>query len=230
MIPYRSGTALGTMATATATDYVAKALFTAQTILSSVGSGAPAAMTVAEQRIVGRTTGGNIAALTPAQVIAMLVADGSWPSTGRVVQVKNYATGAAASGTTAIPNDDTIPQNTEGDEYLSVSITPTSAANYLLIFVNIFFSNGVFRFCSMALFQDTTANALAASGMHIDTDGYMGNMSLIHYMQAGTSNPTTLKVRAGNNGAGTFRLNSTIAGRTFGGVASSSITVVEIAA
>ena len=198
----------------------------------------------ASSRVIGRkSSGGGLSEeLSITDVLNMLsgAADGYVPTRqsgtwvakagGKLVQVVNYATGAEASGTTAILDDDTIPQNTEGDEYLTVSITPKSAGNYLLIFVNIFFSNGVLRMCGMALFQDATANALAATGMHVDTNGYTRNMSLIHYMQAGTSNPTTFKVRAGNNGVGTFRLNSTIPGRLFGGVASSSITVVEIAA
>ena len=197
----------------------------------------------ASSRVIGRkSSGGGLSEeLSITDVLDMLsgAADGYVPTrqsgtwvaklSGKLVQAVNYSTGAAASGTTVIPNDDTIPQNTEGDEYLTVSITPKNANNYLLIFVNIFFSNGVLRMCGMALFQDSTANALAATGMHIAADGYTGNMSLIHYMQAGTANLTTFKIRAGNNGGGTFRLNSMV-GRIFGGVASSSITVVEIAA
>jgi hypothetical protein len=84
MIPYRSGTALGTMATATATDYVTKALFTAQTILAAVSSGTPAAVEVAEDRILGRKTGGNIAALTGPEARAIIGAFG--PTSGVAVE------------------------------------------------------------------------------------------------------------------------------------------------
>ena len=50
-----------------------------------------------------------------------------------VVQVVNVQSGASATGTTVIPDDDTIPQNDEGDEYLTLAITPKSASNILVI-------------------------------------------------------------------------------------------------
>ena len=49
------------------------------------------------------------------------------------VQVVNTQTGAVDTGTTAMPCDDTIPQNTEGDEFMTLAITPTSATNKLKI-------------------------------------------------------------------------------------------------
>jgi hypothetical protein len=49
--------------------------FDAQTILAATADNTPAALTVAEQRIVGRKTGGNIAALTAAEIITMLAMD-----------------------------------------------------------------------------------------------------------------------------------------------------------
>ncbi len=51
---------------------VLKATFDANTILKADADDTPAALTVDEQRIVGRITGGVIAALTAAQVITML--------------------------------------------------------------------------------------------------------------------------------------------------------------
>ena len=78
----RSTLGLGTMATAAATDYVAKALFDAQTILAATSDNTPAALTVAEQTLVGRITGGNIAALSASQVRTLInVADGATANT-----------------------------------------------------------------------------------------------------------------------------------------------------
>jgi len=51
---------------------VAKSLFDAQTILAATTDDTPAALTIAEQRLVGRITGGNIAALTAAQILTLL--------------------------------------------------------------------------------------------------------------------------------------------------------------
>ncbi len=54
------------------TSIVLKSLFDANTILKADTDGTPAALTVAEQRIVGRITSGNIDDLTGAQALAIL--------------------------------------------------------------------------------------------------------------------------------------------------------------
>ena len=54
-----------------------------------------------------------------------------------VVQVVNVMDGALATGTTVMPTDDTIPQITEGDEYMSLAITPKNALNILVIEANL---------------------------------------------------------------------------------------------
>lgn len=71
VIPYRAGSPLGTMAAETATDYVAKSLFNAQTFLAAVDDNTPVPVSVAQNRILGRKTG-NIAALTLTDVLDMI--------------------------------------------------------------------------------------------------------------------------------------------------------------
>jgi hypothetical protein len=63
---------LGTMAAETATDYVAKALFDAHTVLYATSDNTPAALSVTEQTVVGRITSGNIAALSVAQLQTLI--------------------------------------------------------------------------------------------------------------------------------------------------------------
>lgn len=151
---------------------------------------------------------------------------------GSVVQVVNTQSGAVATGTTVMPYDDTIPQNTEGDEYMTLAITPTSATNKLKI--DVVFNGGNSSSASMmsvALFQDSTAGALAAVGDQYLTGSKASVISFTHYMTSGTTSATTFKVRAGSDQAGTttFNGNGQSAGtRTFGGVAVSSITITEI--
>ena len=147
---------------------------------------------------------------------------------GRVVQVVNYETGTKASGSTAIPYDNTIPQNTEGDEYFTKSITPTNASNILKIDVVVMGSPSS-NWGVVALFQDTTADALAsamASGYGTDNPECI---AFTHYMTAGTTNSTTFKVRAGCHTSGTFTLNGVSDTAYFGTTLSSSITITEIA-
>ena len=151
-----------------------------------------------------------------------------------IVQRVNTQTGAVATGTTVLPKDDTIPQNTEGDQVMSLSITPKSTSNILYIQVVIASiatsANGESTIA--ALFQDTTANALAvgmcghASG--VAAANQVWSTSFIHKMTAATISSTTFKVRVGCGVGGTTTFNGASAGRYFGGVAASSITITEV--
>jgi hypothetical protein len=156
--------------------------------------------------------------------------DGTWATPGAlsVVQVVNTQTGAVASGTTAIPADDTIPQKTEGDEYMTLAVTPTSATNKLMIEVECCLSPTGNSAMVAALFQDTTENALACVFKYIAANQYE-IMTLRHYMVAGTVVATTFKVRAGSDAAVTTTFNGVAAARKYGGVLASSITITEIA-
>lgn len=147
---------------------------------------------------------------------------------GDVVQTVNSASGAVATGTTVIPRDDTIPQNTEGTEFLTRAITPTSATNILDIEVVLHASCSVTTDIVAALFQDSTANALAVASQYATTS--VGVMSLVlrYRMTAGTTSATTFKVRAGPITAGTLTVNGSAGGRYYGGVYASSITITEI--
>jgi hypothetical protein len=148
---------------------------------------------------------------------------------GNILQVVNYRTGAVATGTTTIPADDTIPQNTEGDEYLSLSITPSSSSNLLFIHCVVCISNSANNSLAIALFQDSTANALATT-MDYRLATIQTTIPLSYYMAAGTTSSTTFKVRAGGSNAGTTTLNGWSGDRKYGGTMASSITITEIAA
>ena len=50
---------------------------------------------------------------------------------GYVMQVVHVQDGEVASGTATCNYDDTIMQNTEGTEFMTLAITPTSATNKL---------------------------------------------------------------------------------------------------
>tara|TARA_R110000822_G_scaffold57487_1_gene144501 strand:- start:37 stop:627 length:591 start_codon:yes stop_codon:yes gene_type:complete len=146
---------------------------------------------------------------------------------GKVVQIVNVTDGTLKSGTTVLPADDTIPQNTEGTEWMTLAITPTSATSKLLIQVVCNMGNDSTVDSALALFQDSTANALAASFIHNFNSPKI--FTINHFMAAGTTSATTFKVRGGAN-AGTNRFNGKSTNRLYGGVASSSITITEYSA
>lgn len=149
---------------------------------------------------------------------------------GSIVQVATTTSSAVATGTTIIPQDDTIPQNTEGDQYMTLAITPLSTTNRLVIIANVMLSNSVAGGLIAALFQDTTVNALAAADCFQGTATGMTQVVLTHEMAAGTTSSTTFKIRGGGSAAGTTTFNGAGAARRFGGVAKSSIIIYEVKA
>jgi hypothetical protein len=149
---------------------------------------------------------------------------------GAILQVVSTQTGAVATGTTTIPFDDTIPQNTEGNQYMSLAITPTSSSSKLLIAVRAHLGNSATNWVTGAIFQDSTVNALAASSEYLATATGIQIFSFEHYMTAGTTSSTTFAFRAGSGNAGTTTFNGDGGSRRMGGVMASSITIWEIAA
>jgi len=147
---------------------------------------------------------------------------------GSVVQVVNVQNGAVATGSTVMPYDDTIPQNTEGDQYMTLAITPTSAINKLKIDVVFIGTVASAYNLIVALFQDITADALACALHLIATGANMTTIKFTHYMVAGTTLETTFKVRAGSSTASTVTFNGAGGARKLGGVLASSITITEI--
>ena len=144
---------------------------------------------------------------------------------GNIIQIVNTQTGTSASGTTTLPIDNTIPQNTEGTEFMTLAITPTSASSKLII--DVIYCGGISSAdnLAVALFQDSIANALAVLPVAPPANAFV-TVPLRHYMTADTTSSTTFKVRAGMDAAGTTFFN----GAYFGGTIASSITITEIAA
>lgn len=162
---------------------------------------------------------------------------GSIPlTTGMVVQIVNTQTGAMTTGSSPIPSDDSIPQNTEGDEFMTLAVTPTNSSNILHIKVVCHVSNdaGAVVRMTAALFQDATAGALACSWHSKAANSHENQhpepLVFTHKMTAGTTSATTFKVRAGGDTTGTTTFNGEGGGRKFGGVVASSITIMEIKA
>jgi hypothetical protein len=150
------------------------------------------------------------------------------PLPGAVVQRQRTASGAVATGTTVLPWDDTIPQSTEGDQYLSQAITPTSAANLLEIEALLNLSPAGANNMTAALFQDATANALAANTISTAAATASTLVPIRHVLLAALTTATTFKVRAGGNAAGTTTFNGVASGRLFGGVIGSFLEAREV--
>ena len=150
-------------------------------------------------------------------------------ATNSVVQIVNVQTGAVATTTVVMPHDDTIPQNDEGGEFMTLAITPKHASNKLKIEVKAIVTPVVGAYkTTTALFQDSTAGALAANyGFADGAAGQIRTAPFTHFMAAGTTSETTFKVRCGLHAAGTLTFNGAAGARKYGGVLASSITITE---
>jgi len=187
---------------------------------------APATPDSGEQKVFIRSSDHHVCRVNSAGSVTDIENE---VASGGVVQVVNTQTGAAATGTTIMPLDDTIPQKTEGDEYMTLAITPTSATNKLRIDVVGFWSASIAAYITIGLFQDSANDALAATTAINGNTTFGGlTIALTYYMTAGTTSATTFKVRAGPSGVLTVTFNGRNGARHLGGVPASSITITEI--
>lgn len=141
--------------------------------------------------------------------------------------------------TTAIPYDDTIPQNTEGTQIISQAITLNKANSRVrLTFTGWGHCSTAAddsEIWSAAIFRNGTASALAAAANSHDTNESTGSDDVIinttitvRYEDApGTVGPHTYEVNVGPR-AGTLRMNGSISTRIFGGVARAILTIEEV--
>lgn len=149
---------------------------------------------------------------------------------GRVMQVVSTQSTGVASGTTIIPRDDTIPQFTEGDLYMSRSITPRSATSTLRVDVVFNASVSAAAWIQAALFRDSAANALGAAQFFAGSANEGGQVVFTTLVTSGSTAATTFQVRAGPNVAATVTFNGAAGAGIYGGVFASSIVVTEISA
>jgi hypothetical protein len=138
-----------------------------------------------------------------------------------------YTTNTTLS--TTIPYDDTIPQNTEGTEILSLAFTPTNASSTLIIDWKIAGSGGSGSGVSMAaLFVDSTANALNTVANYPATAAVPTPLAGKYVVSAGSTSARTYKIRVGTQSGSYFPNGDGGASRKFGGTSICILTVTEI--
>jgi hypothetical protein len=146
-----------------------------------------------------------------------------------------YATSSTSDNTTTvIPCDNTVPQITEGKEFLTVTYTPTNASSLLRVkfycpLTSHSATSGASR-RSIALFRDSDADAIVASMSSVDPGGDAesdgGAMTLEAIVSAVAASSTTFRVRFGPS-AGTMYVNSLRGTTTKHGAATLSVLSVE---
>ena len=149
---------------------------------------------------------------------------------GAVVKTSTAMSNTAITGTTLIPFDNTIPQSTEGVNLFTAIHTPTTSGNKLRVTATIFGAYSVAAHVTSALFQDATANALAATATKVTAANDAFSLRLEWEITTSSVTPITFKVNVGGSTAGTVTLNGNAGGAWFGGVAASTLVITEIKA
>lgn len=168
---------------------------------------------------------GNLVVLGSLTVGANLTPIGA---NGSVVDSVTAAYSTNTALTTILPVDDTIPTNTEGDQILTVAITPKAITNKLRCrFSGNVAASAVINI-GVAMFQGSTCMD-AAYVTNGTANG--GNIIAIEAEYTpGSLSSQTISIRSGPGTAGTIRWNGTSAGRIFGGAANATLVVEEIKA
>jgi hypothetical protein len=143
-----------------------------------------------------------------------------------VQQIVSDQDGTFATITVTIPSDNSKPQITEGEEVLSVAITPKSATSKLVIqgFLNLSASGA--DNVTTALFQDAGVDAIYATGSRLSSVSTTSN--ILYTMISGTTSAITFSVRVGANSAIAYFNGPGSA--IYNGVGYSTLMVTEIGA
>ena len=151
---------------------------------------------------------------------------------GDLVQEVLLTSSAWDGSTTIIPDDDTIPQNTEGEEWAAgtVAFTARSPANLRDVFFQGQASSNENR-ATVALFVDSTADALTAGGIFASYNSNSVSQASA-YVRGICADVTahTFKMRFGPGSSGTAGINGGTTTRRYGGVCFSTLGCREIMA
>ena len=152
---------------------------------------------------------------------------------GKVLQIQTALTSTYASTTASVSFDDSIFQNTEGAELVTLSFTPLSTGSKLLFIFGGHFNMGtgssIVNPLPIALFVDTTADAFATGTATVDGGGTRCMSIWTFHLEANASTSArTYKMRwSEGEGSGTAYVNGDTSARKFGGKLASGFYVIE---
>jgi hypothetical protein len=122
---------------------------------------------------------------------------------GTYQRVVKGVAGSTTALTTTIPQDNTIPQNTEGDEIVTLTFTPKKSTSLVRIVFNGWYWNNTATDLGVtqALFIGA-ANAVQASADSVKNSGYVSNLCTDYTYAPGSISPITISIRIGPASAG----------------------------
>ena len=210
---------------------------TARANLGTAASGAVtgSGLTMTTSRLLGRTTAstGAVEEITVGAGLALSAGSltaGAGTIVGRAYS--EYTTYATL--TASVPLDDTIPQNTEGTEILTASITPKSTTNRVRarVVVRGLIQDSANRQGAVCLFRNADADAIAATSANLYAGGAQIAQTVVLEFEdsPASTSAQTYAVRVGPSGGGTMYVNGNSGGRIFGGSMRATLVLEEITA
>lgn len=157
------------------------------------------------------------------------------PLAGQVIQKRRTASGAMTTGATATPNDDTSPGPviTEGNEFMTLAITPRASVNLLHWRHRGIYANATAATTNVMAFFNTdqhatNAQAVSASVISPGGAGIMTEHGIEYRHIAGVTTATTGRIRCGNAAGTTTTFNGSAGARFHAGLMMSFMEVQEI--
>lgn len=189
--------------------------------LSSIQDSVTALQTAVATGVNGDGEFGDLAAVDSVARTNLATSFGSV-----VVQSVDATPYTANTGlTTDIPQDDTIPLVSEGDEILTAAITPTSSANKIRLSVSGFgLPSGSASLLIVAIFRGSTCINVRAMG----DNGVFCAIDTVIVDSPATTSATTYSVRVGSPGSTVIYMNGSSSSRLFGGSAKCTMRLEEI--
>lgn len=210
---------------------------TARANLGTAASGAVtgSGLTMATARLLGRTTAGTGAVQEITAGVGLSLSAGNLAAApGTIVDRAYNEYTTYATITASIPLDDTIPQNTEGTQILSASITPKAVTNRVRarVVVRGLIQDSANRQGAVCLFRGAGADAIAATSANLYAAGaQIAQTMVLEYEDSPASTSTqTYNVRVGPSGGGTLYVNGNSSSRIYGGAMRATLVLEEITA
>lgn len=145
-----------------------------------------------------------------------------------VIGHKSISTSDYLASSSVIPNDDTIPQQTEGTELLTLTYTPRSSTSILKIEAEVSLYQASSASAVVALFRDSTLDTIGATLWVFNSGANIHNSHIIAHVPSTALTETVFKLRVGPCAAGTVKINGGSALRLLGGATVSSLYVTEL--
>lgn len=144
------------------------------------------------------------------------------------LQIVEETTTVGVSTTNTIPNDNTIPQSSEGAEWDTLTITPNSSTSTLVIEFNGMVSASSSLYIAVCLFEAAaSADALAGIQVTNNSNDTAEAVSLSMTVASTGTSARTFSIRFGAN-AGTAYASMKGTGDRLGAIVKSSLRVTEV--